>query len=325
MDSREVIDLTPTQGSTYRSVAINSTGSIYNQRGEKVNEVTFRVVESVRHYKNKSDAPTNPDFFAIWDAPDWSQRPAHFYSDADWQRIRSIWGGEVVRGNSPLYWETVKIGDRPAPTLEGPIAASVSPVPPWGMGVGGSRTLKREIMDPAIFKTMIRGAKDGIWRLPDPLAGIPTPPASDHKVSEPQPAGAIDTTNIHRDGVKRSPLVNYFGRDMALRHVINWMGDKGRIARVRWSIMDPRSFAPFGLKVPGNPRAEHFLDEVPAKRGRFVETHGMTQDVAFIQSEVVGKYVLDGRFLVDLVWWIETIDGKIWEEGKTTVELPSQR
>jgi hypothetical protein len=35
--------------------------------------------------------------------------------------------------------------------------------------------------------------------------------------------------------------------------------------------------------------------------------------------------VRDGRFLVNLVWWVETIDGKIWLEGGATVRLPSSR
>ena len=63
-DEREMIDLTPTAGSIYRSVAIQTRGSIYNQRGEKVNEVVFRVTESIKLYKDPNDAPKNPGFFA---------------------------------------------------------------------------------------------------------------------------------------------------------------------------------------------------------------------------------------------------------------------
>ena len=35
--------------------------------------------------------------------------------------------------------------------------------------------------------------------------------------------------------------------------------------------------------------------------------------------------LLLGQFLVELVWWIETLDGQIWEEGGATVRLPSRR
>jgi hypothetical protein len=60
-------------------------------------------------------------------------------------------------------------------------------------------------------------------------------------------------------------------------------------------------------------------------RGKYVSEHGLTQDVAIVKSEVTGKYVQDGQFMADLVWWIETIDGKIWLEGAATVKLPSRQ
>jgi hypothetical protein len=324
-NEREVIDLTPTEGATYRSVAINTKGSVYNQRGEKVNDVVFRVTESVRLYANPADAPKNPGFFDMWEAPDWLSRPAHVYTDADWRRIRSIWQQEKRQGATPRFWEDVKVGDRPLQTLDGPVLASVAPVPPWGMGAGGSRTLKREILDPVLSKSLIRGAKDGIWRTAARDGYVPTPPAQPGLADGPAPAGAIVTTDIHKDGEQRSPLVNYMGRDFAIRHLSNWMGDRGWLQNIRWSIMDPRGHAAHGKPVPRNPAAVHYLDQVPSMKGRFVQAHGLTQDVALVQSEVVGKSVRDGAFTVELVWWIETIDGKVWEEGGATVQLPSKR
>ena len=327
-DEREVLDLTPPAGSTYRSLAINTRGSIYNPRGEKVNEVVFRVTESIRLYKNPQDAPKNPGFFDIWEAPDWLRRPAHFYTDADWARIQDIWRNEKRQGATPLYWEDVQLGDRPAATADGPVMASVSPVKPWGMGSGGSRTLRREILDPVLSRQLIRGAKDGIWRTADRAGYVPpTPPqpAGGPAMPPPPDAGGIVTTDIHKDGEKRSPLVNYMGRDFAIRHIGNWMGDAGWLHNIRWSIMDPRGHADHGLPVTSNPAAEHFLDRVPSMKGRYVAAHGLTQDLALVRSEVVGKFVRNGEFMVDLVWWIETIDGQVWQEGAATVRLPSRR
>jgi hypothetical protein len=60
-------------------------------------------------------------------------------------------------------------------------------------------------------------------------------------------------------------------------------------------------------------------------KGRYVSEHGLTQDVALVKSEVVGKQVRDGAFYADLVWWIETIDGQVWLEGEASVKLPSRR
>lgn len=326
-NEREVIDLTPASGSIYRSMAINSKGSIYNQRGEKVNDVIFRVTESVKQLKDPKDAPRNPSFMDIWEAPDWLSRPAHMYTDADWTRIKNIWRQEKRQGPTPLYWEDVRVGDRPAWTLEGPVLASVSPVKPWGMGSGGSRTLKREILDPELSKSLIRGAKDGILRTAQRDGYVPrTPPqpAMDDAMPPMPDVGGIVTTDIHKDGEKRSPLVNYMGRDFAIRHLGNWMGDKGWVHNIRWSIMDPRGHAAHGMPVPANPAAEHFLDRVSSMKGKFVAAHGLTQDVALIKSEVVGKSVRDGEFFAELVWWIETIDGQVWQEGAATVKLPSK-
>ncbi|MDT7836984.1 hypothetical protein [Aquabacterium sp. OR-4] len=325
-DARELIDLTPPEGSVYRTLAINTHGSIYNQRGEKVNEVVFRVTESIKLYRNPADAPKNPGFFDMWEAPDWLSRPTRVYTDADWVRIRGIWQREERRAELPRYWQDVVLGERPRETLDGPILASVSPVPPWGQGSGGSRTLKQELLDPVRAASLVRGQKDGIWRTRERSGYVPaTPPQPAGYAGGPPPeAGAITTTDIHQDGEKRSPLVNYMGRDLALRHLGNWMGDAGWLRNIRWSIMDPRGHAALGKPVPTNPRAERFLHRVPELTGRYVSAHGLTQDVALVKSQVVAKAVRDGRFEVDLVWWIETLDGDIWQEGGATIELPSR-
>jgi hypothetical protein len=327
-NAREVIDLTPPEGATQRTVALNTQGSIYNQRGEKVNEVIFRVTESVRQFRDPSEAPKNPGFFDMWEAPDWLSRPARVYTDADWARIARLWRGEQRQGATPRYWDDVAVGSAPAPTLDGPILASVTPVPPWGMGSGGSRTLRREILDDGQRAGLVRGARDGIWRTRERAGYVPaTPPQpAGHAGGPPPDAGAITTTDIHKDGEQRSPLVNYMGRDLAIRHLDHWMGEAGWLQNIRWSIMDPRGHAAMGLPVPANPRAEHFLDRLapfmPEMRGRYVHTHGLSQDVALVQSRVVSKAVVDGQALVELVWWIETIDGQIWQEGAATIRLP---
>jgi hypothetical protein len=259
----------------------------------------------------------------MWEAPDWLARPAHTYTEKDWDYIRGIWAAERRRGADALYWQDVKVGERPAATLDGPVEVSVSPIPPWGMGAGGSRTLRREILDPALRATLVRGEKDGILRTRDRKDQVPqTPELPSTPGAPPPPNGQIQTTDIHKEGVERSPLVNYVGRDLAIRHLQNWMGDRAELRNIRWSIMDPRGAAKWGKPAPANPRAEHFLDRVPSMKGRFVDTHGLTQDVALVRSEVVSKYVRDGEFLVDLVWWIEALDGSVWEEGAATVKLP---
>ena len=331
-NERTVTDITPPEGSIYRSIVIQSKGSVYNQRGEKVNDVIFRVTESVKQYKDGL-APANPTFADFWEAPEWRQRPEHYYTDKDWARIKSIWAAEKRRGAEPLYWEDVKIGDLPTPTLDGPVEASVSPTAPWGMGLGGSRTLKKEIMDPALAATLVRSADDGIYHTTDRTAQVPVPPGATippgggGAVAVPAAtSGAVDTADIHKartDG--RAIMINYMGRDMAIRHLGNWMGDRGTLRNIRWSIMAPSAHRANGKIVPASPLSERFLWRVPALKVRVVTTHPVTSDVALIHSYVYDKYVRDGAFYVDLAWWIETIDGQIYEEGGATVELPSRR
>jgi hypothetical protein len=327
VDRRFMVDRTPTEGSVYRHVTLISLGSVYNQRGEKVNDVRFEASEHVKIFK-QSRRPEKMGFAELWEAPDWMSRPAHYYTDADWDFIRGLWAAEQRRGAEALYWEDVNIGDEPAWTVDGPIDESLAPTTPYGMGTGGSRTLKSEIMDPAIFPTMVRGEQDGIYRLPDRGACVPAVPdgAVPFFMVDPGAAddGAVDTKNIHKAGPDRAVLINFLGRDLAIRHLNNWMGDHGWLHNIRWGIMPAEAMAAHGKPVPENPRLRELLERVPRPEGaRFV--HGLTGDLAIVKSRVYDKYVRDDLFYAELAWWIETIEGDIWLMGLATVKLPSRR
>jgi hypothetical protein len=328
-DRRSLIDRTSVEGSIYRHVTLVSWGSVYNQRGEKVNDTTWRVTESLKTYK-EGRRPKNMGFAEMWEGPDWLSRPAHYYTDADWEFIKGIWANEKRRGAEPLYWEDVNVGDQPPWTVDGPIDESLSPTAPYGMGTGGSRTLRKEIMDPAVFARMIRGEKDGIYRLPNRGDYVPAVPDGAVPFFQVDPegaesAGAVDTKDIHKAGPDRAALINFLGRDLAIRHINNWMGDRGWLRNIRWGIMPAEAHAALGKVVPKDPGAEHFLGKVPQMAGRHALAHGLTGDLALVKSYVYDKCVCDGRFLADLVWWIETIAGDIWLEGGATVSLPSRR
>jgi hypothetical protein len=155
-----------------------TNGSVYNQNGEKVMDVKYSVQENIKIYK-EGLGPENPTFADFWE--EWEKEPMeedsappareagpapeiYYYTDADWETIKEIWSKEKRRGTEPLYWEDVNIGDQPAWTLEGPLDSGITVAVPWGMGLGGNRSLKKEIMDPEIFKTLVRDEKDGIYR-----------------------------------------------------------------------------------------------------------------------------------------------------------------
>jgi len=325
--SRHMVDRTPTEGSIYRHVALEAAGSVFNQEGEKVNDVVFRSMESVKIFK-PGKRPDEMGFAELWEAPDWMARPAHYYSDEDWAFIKEVWANERPRGAEPLYWEDVNVGDRPNWTADGPIEASVAPSAPYGMGSGGSRTLKKEIMDPELCRTLVRSEKDGIYRMLNPEDQIPPVPdgvVPFFMVAPGTGAGAVDTKSIHRATNDRAALINFLGRDIAIRHLDNWMGYHGWVHNIRWGIMPPEAMVAAGKPVAVNPWLERFLDRVPFMKGRTCTVHGLTGDLALVKSYVYDKYVCDGGFFAELAWWIETIEGDIWLNGGATVRLPSRR
>jgi hypothetical protein len=327
-NSRHLVDRTPSDGSIYRHLAVESSGSVYNQRGEKVHDVLFRAMESVKVFK-EGKRPAKMGFKELWEAPDWMARPAHYYTDEDWDFIKGIWTKEHPRGADPLYWEDVKIGDEPNWTADGPIEASVAPTAPYGMGTGGSRTLRKEISDPELCGKLVRSDKDGIYRTPnvdDQVPPVPDGVVPFFMVDPDDGEGGVDTQNIHKATEEnRAALINFLGRDIAIRHLTNWMGYHGNVRNIRWGIMPAEAMAAAGKPVAVNPDLENFLDRVPAMKGKTATTHGLTGDLALVKSYVYDKYVRDGDFLAELAWWIETIEGDVWLAGGATVVLPSKR
>ena len=322
VDERHILDLTPLDGSEFRSFAIETSGSIYNQRGELVNKVAFRAVENLKALtdpENMKD-PEEMD----WIGPDWSSREEHFYTDEDWDKIIAIWKNEHRQGAEPLYWEDVPIGFRPADTLDGPIDDSIEPTFRLGMGNGGTRTLRHEIMDPEFRKTMYRSKKNGIYRMPVRTDSWPTAPDMKVKYGEEYGGGFRSVDLPHEQESDRFMLINFMGRDVALRHLNNFMGDHGKLVDIKWGIMSPDSLASRGYTVPKSPNATDFLAVVPFKAGIPITEHGMERDVMWVKSYVFDKYCADGKHYVRLAWWIDTILEETFESGWATVELPSR-
>lgn len=322
-DERDIQDLTPAEGSVYRVIAIETRGSVYNQRGEKVYSLIFRVTENLRSVANEEDRPQLPP----WEGPNWCKRPPHYYTDEDWEFIMDVWRKEKSRGADPLYWEDVQIGDRPNWTLEGPIDDTAEPMHDWknayGPGVGGTRTLKEEILDPEIRKTLVRNKYDGIYRFANRRDAFPKYPDYAHEDMH------VDQyANIPTDLEPEEPryiFINFMCRDYAVRHITDWMGDYGFLYNIRWGIMPVRTMKDYGYDVPQNPRVqEDFLSVVPGMEGRYASEHGLERDIALIKSYVYDKYILNGEYFVQLAWWIETIEGDIHQAGQATVKLPSR-
>ena len=315
LNKRKVLDNTPKKGSVFRSMVIQSEGSIYNQNGKKVNDVIFRITENVILYKkayaSQAQQHTGPP--PGWIAPDWNSRPSHYYTDKDWEQIKGWWKDEKRQGAKPLYYEEVRIGDLPTITVDGPIMESPHPTLPYGTGIGGSKSLRKEILDPAIFKTLTKD-DHGIYLSPNRSDYVPVIPNFENLGSTPK--ATVE------EG-KRELLANYVGRDIAIRHLHNWMGEKGWLQNIRWSIMEPPSIHAIGYGVPTSPWSEVFFDKIPSMTHKHVNTHGLTRDLAIVKSYVYDKYQKNGAHFVELAWWIETIDGYIFTAGAATIKLPS--
>lgn len=324
VDDNHHTDLTPASGSEYRSIAMENTGRIYNQRGELVNECAFRVMENLKTFRPGE----RPEEFESWEGPDWTRREDHRYTDEDWDKIRAIWAGEEIRGAETRYWEDVNIGDEPAPTCDGPVDDSLEPIAPWGQGLGGSRTLKKEIMDPAIFQTMKRNPVDGIYRLEKRSMSYPAYPKYELRTHYNASEG-FGATSFQDDDDPLSPpperfmIINYVGRDYAVRHFINWMGDRGWLRNISWGIMNNECMKAYGYDLPENPEAKVFMEKYPPMLGKCLH-HPVERDVFIIRSKVVDKYVENGDHLVEFVWWAETVTGLVTEEGTALVSLPSR-
>jgi hypothetical protein len=331
IDDAGVFDLTPPGGSTRRWMAVESHASIYNQDAEKVQEVIFRTTRGLRLWADESHVVEEPTMADVWDAPDWKSRPAHYYTDEDWQTIKGIWANEKRQGATPLYWEDVKVGDEPAWTADGPVFMSVQPQMPWGAGVSGSKTLRHEIMNPGDYDiTLVREENTGNYTTSNrdnhvlPTPGITMRPPM---MAEPDEEEDIQSGELHKEVKEsRSILINYMGRDFAIRHINNWMGDHGWLQNIRWSIMSPKAFERYeGYDdIPQFQLSPRYLSLVPSMQGKSVNIHGLTQDLAIVKSYVYDKYVVNGEHIVELAWWIENIEGDIWEEGAATVVLPTR-
>jgi acyl dehydratase len=164
-DGQHFEDTTPAEGSYYRTFVMKGWGRVFNQKGELVAEGASMTNESYRRHKDP--AKRNKSGAQAWESPDWWIRKAHSYTDQDYETMKGFWKKETTRGATPLYWDDVKIGDEPTPTLTGPVLAS-----------GGSDLMtdlsqavidtRKNITDPNIFSKMEKN-KQGIYTLPESM------------------------------------------------------------------------------------------------------------------------------------------------------------
>lgn len=333
-DWKDYRDITPIAGSFYRTWELSGQAKVYNQKGELVAEGANILKESFRRNKD----PKKQHASRGWESPDWwHQRPHYHYSEADWEYIKDLWRKDTVRGAEPRYWEDVEVGSEPFITVGGPVLIDqqtdlIFHLPRW------AAETKHNMLDPEKFKDMVADEhnlyypkehsvkKSGVGfkpsiidedldRKPKPKNGEPVP--------QPDPNPPKESAN--RDG--RSVLQNAVCTKWAASAIINWIGDTGWLKTIAWNIMAripgyDGDVVPQLTRRPDLFKLFPYLAKVPGMEGKRAEAHAMEYDIYLIHSFVTKKYEENGEALVDLIWWCETMDHYIVQEGGATVRLP---
>ncbi len=326
VNKRTIRDITPVTGDIHRFLAISGEASMYNQNGEKVNDMVWNICEAIRIFKEDCRPMERKDmgFIDAWEDPDWLERKAHYYTDEDWDFILDTWKNEKIQGEEPLYWEDVNVGDEPTPTLDGPIMDGPMPHESSGHGKGGSITLKNVMLNEDFKSTMVRDERTGIYLPTDVNAYIPPFPNLNENQADDERGENFSEAEIHTKKADRAVLLNYVGRDIAVRHVHNWIGHHGWLKTISWEIMSPELMAMYRKPVATSPFFGNYLKKVPFMSDKQLDAHPLSEDIALVKSYVTDKYIENGEHLVELVWWIETIDHYIYCDGLAVVKLPSK-
>lgn len=325
-NKRTIRDITPEGGSKIRFMAITGEGSIYNQNGEKINDMVWNICEGVRIFDEEKRPMKREDmgFADSWESPDWLARPQHHYTEKDWEFILEGWRNEKRQGAIPLFWEDVKVGDEPQMTIDGPILEGPEPHESSGHGCGGSITLKKMMLEDDFREKMDLDEETGLYYPKKKEDYVPKFPNLGEIETDDRGENFSEAEIHQKKDNQRGVLLNYVGRDIAVRHVNAWMGDHGWLKTIRWEIMSKELMAMYDKQVPLAPYAKNFMKKVPYMCDKELTAHPLTEDLAIVKSYVTDKYIENGEHLVELTWWIETIDHYIFCDGQAIVKLPSK-
>lgn len=298
MDRIEYRDMTPSEGSKFRTIMSSGSGKVYNQNGDLVMEGHGRCKENLSCFADPKDRPEDGN--PIWRDPDWQSRPVHRYSDKDWDYIRSIWAQEPKQSEQHIFFEDVEVGTELPPVIYGPISSPTSD-PLFYIPVEAAY-LKKNILDSDTFMTMVRDEYDGVYRTPEEAYRLPTP---EERFKE------------------RAIFENSLARQLVAKALINWAGESGWLRKIDWRIMRTLPDEDCSV-IPDYDDWPNPLDRVPGMKGKYANIHGLAGDVCLIHAVVSDKYTKNNENIVDITWWCTTIDDEIFEEGTALVLLPTK-
>lgn len=302
---QEYTDLTE-DGSDLRYFIRVITTEMYNQKGQMVCRGVFHWPTFLQKFADGNNPVTREEVMAVRQeimAESMSKpgdryvRPAHVYTDADWDVLKSIWANEKVRGCDTLYWEDVNIGDEPLPTAENPITDYDA-----GRISGMHHTVGTLSGESARDFVMGGRVERRFYKRDDGVLDVQTG--------------------------SRTHFLNFTGRNFCLRTITNWCGDDGFVRKVGWRMVnDYRPEQQFNHFPEGHFR-ESWLLKVPylKEAGKFINTHGMGPDCAICRAYVTDKFIDPdtGDHMVMLTGWAEDMDGNIFQECEFSVALPTR-
>lgn len=217
--------------------------------------------------------------------PDLVMKGIHgYYTEEELALVKQIEDEEEIRGAEIRYWEDVNVGDQITPIIDGPTTV-VDMMYLAGMGDRPMREIRKS---------------GGPELLVDPDTNITHSFAEQHY----GPLKTAETSEVYNGS-----HYNSFSRHFVVRLLTNWMGDDGFLKK-----MHTRLFQ-FGIEL---------TRDIEMLKDRKTMGHDKIGDVLIGRGIVTGKRVENGEHLVDLVVWMEDLDGDIGTAAKATVRLLSK-
>lgn len=320
-----VTDITPTEGSTTRTFSVVGTGTLYNQKNEKVLTQTTYGRNSYSK-SGASDAAGEPGNIAGQAGPAGAgsaqeKAPGAVESNGT-SASGALTNGTSTTTSSPAGSAPAKspFGERHNYTDED--WAYIHKIENAEV-VRGNNTLYWEdvnvsdepawtIVGPTTTLDMIAFNGLGIIESPpmreqlknkDSLNGL--------KKDEYGVYHLMIEGHFSEAGMGGSMPIHFmaFGRSLMARLITNWIGDDGWLSKFGWRNGD---------------LADQIIDQVPYLKGKKVTGHGKVSDVLIAKGYVTRKYVEGSNHKVDLVVWTEDIEGTLCQAANATVILPSR-
>ena len=195
---------------------------------------------------------------------------ARVYTQEEIDRVYAMYAAEQVRGATPRFWEDVQVGEKLPTTAKGPM--TVTGFIAYAQGWGGLYIRANKLAWKLIDKHPKAGIKNRF--------GVPDVPERVHW--EEEFARKVGVPGAYDYGPERASWLTHA--------VTNWMGDAGRLERMRCEI----------------------------------RRHNPEGDIVLIDGEVTGKSQKDGKNLVELSLVARNQDGELSAPGNATVALPSR-